>query len=146
LQELLETIIAGMNDGAHSSRDRKEFGYRLSRNSELTFTAANSKGTFDIRMLSGAESGFFVLNFLSVLLPMLPARKRCNTLILDEVDGQMGIQSKKIFASEYLPRLAQTVPSIFVATPSSKQEFKAQGSHEILICKEGGSSRVEIES
>jgi DNA repair exonuclease SbcCD ATPase subunit len=142
LSELLEALIAGLNAGSHSTRDRVEYGYKLSRNRELTLTASNARGTFDVRMLSGAESGLFCLNLLSVLLPLIPAARRSSVLILDEIDANCSPASRDVMASEYIPRLSRMVDSLWVVSPYGPQDFKSPGSDEYLVVKRNGISSL----
>jgi DNA repair exonuclease SbcCD ATPase subunit len=142
LQELIESLISGLNDQASSVRDGHQYGYKLSRNRDLTLTASNLRGTYDIRFLSGAESSMFVLGLLTVLLPMLPSSRRSSLLILDEVDANCSNRSRQIIAAEYLPRLKKTVDSIFVITPMLARDFHVSGAREMLVTKRGGISSL----
>ena len=118
LSELLEGIIAGLNSGMNSTRDRVQYGYKLSRNRELTLTASNTQGTFDVRLLSGAESSVFCLNLLEVLLPLIPAAKRSSVLILDEIDANCSQQTRDIIANENPSGAASTCATATRPSPS----------------------------
>jgi hypothetical protein len=142
LQELIEAIITDLNRQSRSLRDSHEYGYKLSRNRDLVFTASNIRGTYDIRYLSGAESSMFVLNLLTVLLPMLPSSRRSNLLVLDEVDANCSNRSREIIASEYLPRLKKCCGSVFVITPMMARDFHIGGANELLITKKAGISSL----
>jgi hypothetical protein len=144
LQELLEALIAGLNANSHASRDQKSYGYRLSRNRDLALTASSIRGTYDLYLLSGAESTLFGLNFLTVLLPMLPESRRCSMLILDEAEANCSARSRGLIADVYLPRLAQIVNSVFVLTPFSDSDFYVPNSHELMVTKKGGISSLEV--
>ena len=144
LQELLEALIAGLNENRFS-RDQPIYGYKLSRNRELTLTASNISGTYDIRYLSGAESSLFVLSFLLVLLPMIPANRRCSLLVLDEIDSNCSSRSRSIIAENYLPQLKKIVDSVLVITPNLEKEFYVSGSRELLVVKKGGVSSLSGE-
>jgi DNA repair exonuclease SbcCD ATPase subunit len=144
LTELLETLISGLNNNSYSTRDHKTYGYRLSRSRDLSLTASNSRGTFDLFMLSGAESSLFTLNLLTVLLPMLPASSRCNMLILDEIDSNCSSYVKGLIADVYLPQLAEIVGSLFVLTPSTQREFYTVEANEWLVVKQNGISKLEM--
>jgi len=141
LQELLEALVSGLNEHKFS-RDQPIYGYKLSRNRELALTASNICGTYDIRYLSGAESSLFVLNFLLVLLPMIPSNRRCNLLVLDDIDSACSKRSCDIIATDYLPRLKRIVDSVLVITPNVLQDFHVSGSRELLVIKKGGVSSL----
>jgi hypothetical protein len=105
-------------------------------------TASNLSGTYDIRYLSGAEASLFVLNFLLVLLPMIPANRRCSLLVLDDIDSACSKRSCDIIANDYLPRLERMVDSILVVTPNVEQDFYVSGSRELLVIKKNSVSSL----
>jgi DNA repair exonuclease SbcCD ATPase subunit len=144
LQELLEALIAGLNENIHSTRDFKTFGYKLSRNRELILTATNLRGTYDLYMLSGAEGVLFTLNLLTVLLPMLPASKRSSMLILDDMDAMCSTHVRNIIADVYLSRLKTMVDSLFFLTPTTKREFAISDANEWLVVKKNNTSTLEM--
>jgi DNA repair exonuclease SbcCD ATPase subunit len=142
LSELLEALVAGLNEIARTSRDRVEFGYRLGRNRDLVITASNLQGTFDVRLLSGAEANLFCLSLLSVLLPMLPSRRRSSLLVLDELDGNCDSRTRSLISEQHLPRLARAVKSLIVITPASRDEFDHPRATNLTVEKRGGVSRL----
>ena len=144
LQELLEALVAGLNAHSHPTRDHKVYGYRLSRNRDLSLTVSSARGTYDLYLLSGAESSLFTLNFLSVLLPMLPASSRCSMLVLDEIDANCSTYVRSLIADYYLPRLAKTVDSLFVITPTTPKDFCTPDCHELLVTKRDSVSTMEV--
>ena len=144
LQELLESLVAGLNANSHQTRDHRVYGYRLSRNRDLALTASTNKGTFDLYMLSGAESSLFTLNLLVTLLPMLPASRRSSMLILDELDSNCSTRSKDIILDVYLPKLKKIVDTIFVITPNTSKEFSIPNCHELMVTKRNTVSSLEV--
>jgi DNA repair exonuclease SbcCD ATPase subunit len=142
LSELLEALVQGLNNSNVGTRDRISFGYKLGRNRDLSLTASNIKGTFDVRMLSGAEGNLFCLNLLTVLLPMLPSRRRSNMLILDELDSNCSTYVAHMIAREYLPRLAKTVGTLMVVTPRTVAEFNTPKASQLLVERVGGTSSI----
>jgi hypothetical protein len=143
LSEMVEAIVASLNESVASSRDRVHYGYKLSRNRDLALTASNLKGTFDVRLLSGGESGVFCINLITALLPLLPDHKRCSMLVLDEVDANASRATRQMLASEHLPRLAEIVPSLFVVTPYDRPDFRIDGANELLVVKKSGISAFQ---
>jgi DNA repair exonuclease SbcCD ATPase subunit len=142
LSEMLEAIVSSLNSSIESTRERVSYGYKLARNRDLSLTASNLSGTFDVRMLSGGEAGVFVINLAMAILPLLPDSKRVSTLILDEVDANASSQTRKIIANEFLPKLSEVVPSLWVVTPTLRQEFRVSGARELLVEKRGAVSRL----
>lgn len=84
----------------------------------------------------------FVINLAMAILPLLPDSKRVSTLILDEVDANASSQTRKIIANEFLPKLSEVVPSLWVVTPTLRQEFRVSGARELLVEKRGAVSRL----
>lgn len=142
LSEMLEAIVSSLNSTIESTRERVSYGYRLMRNRDLSLTASNLSGTFDVRMLSGGEAGVFVINLAMAMLPLLPDQKRVSTLILDEVDANASTQTRRIISNEFLPKLKQIVPSLWVVTPTSPQEFRMSGARELMVEKRNAVSRL----
>lgn len=142
LSEMLEAIVTSLNSTVESTRERISYGYKLSRNRDLSLTASNLSGTFDVRMLSGGEAGVFVINLAMAILPMLPDSKRVSTLILDEVDANASTQTRRIISNEFLPKLQKIVPSLWIVTPTSQQEFRMSGAREMLVEKRNAVSRL----
>jgi len=142
LSEMLEAIVSSLNEMASSTRERISYGYKLSRNRDLAFTASNLSGTFDVRMLSGAEAGGFVISLVTAILPLLPDKKRVSTLILDEVDANASSQTRRVIATELLPRLVEIVPSLWIVTPTQKNEYRMPGARELLVVKKNAVSSL----
>lgn len=78
--------------------------------------------TSDVRKLSGAESKLFTIVLVLALLTFVPARKRCNIMILDEPTANMSEENTKAFM-DLLPVLNSIIPSIIVITPRSKDIY-----------------------
>jgi DNA repair exonuclease SbcCD ATPase subunit len=83
---------------------------------DVTRTVGKKEVTSDVRKLSGAEAGLFDLLLSISLMSFLPASKRCNLLIMDEIDANFGPSVSQVFVS-FLPKLAQMVPNILIITP-----------------------------
>jgi DNA repair exonuclease SbcCD ATPase subunit len=101
---------------------------------------ANGKVT-DVRKLSGAESTLFTIILVCALLSFVPARKRCNFMILDEPTSHMSAHNKEILHNA-LKLLTGLIPSIIIVTP--KMEERYYGAREYTIVKgRDGISRLE---
>lgn len=94
----------------------------------------------DVRNMSGAESRLFILVFLLALLPMIPARRRINTVILDEPCIGMDDQNRERFRSRLLPALLKIVPSVIVVTPDL--EDVPQWAKKLTVVKQGTTSSL----
>lgn len=77
----------------------------------------------DIRKLSGAESNCFRLLFAVALMPLVPAQKRVNFIVLDEPDSACGEPVRQGLIKNFLPRLRAIVPHVFWITPQETDSF-----------------------
>ena len=89
----------------------------------------NDGNISDVRQLSGAESGAFNLLFLISLLPLIPSRRRCNFLLLDEPLAHASDNWKVLFKNSYLPLLQEVVPAIYITTPDTKEAENYRNIH-----------------
>jgi hypothetical protein len=78
----------------------------------------------DIRHMSGAERNCFRLLFVLALLPLIPASRRTNFIILDEPDSACSESVRSRIIENFLPKLRQVVPHIFWITPKESESFK----------------------
>jgi DNA repair exonuclease SbcCD ATPase subunit len=101
---------------------------------------ANGKVS-DVRKLSGAESTLFTIILVCALLSFVPAKKRCNFMILDEPTSHMSAHNKEILHNA-LKLLNSLIPSIIIVTP--KMEERYYGAREYTVVKgRDGVSRLE---
>jgi DNA repair exonuclease SbcCD ATPase subunit len=101
---------------------------------------ANGKSS-DVRKLSGAESTLFTIILVCALLSFVPAKKRCNFMILDEPTSHMSAHNKEILHNA-LKLLTGLIPSIIIVTP--KMEERYHGALEYTVVKgRDGVSRLE---
>lgn len=101
---------------------------------------ANGKVS-DVRKLSGAESTLFTIILVCALMSFVPAKKRCNFMILDEPTSHMSAHNKSILHNA-LKLLNSLIPSIIIVTP--KMEERYYGAREYTVVKgRDGVSRLE---
>lgn len=93
----------------------------------------------DVRVLSGSESKQFILATVAALLPLLPADKRTNLMILDEMDANMSEETRRLFATDFLPYLRKLVPTLFVVTPDQRTPYPGR---QLLVTKKNGVSSI----
>ena len=95
----------------------------------------------DVRKLSGAESTLFTIILVCALMSFVPAKKRCNFMILDEPTSHMSAHNKEILHNA-LKLLTGLIPSIILITP--KMEERYHGATEYTVVKgRDGISRLE---
>ena len=140
LSEVLETMVSNLNSGSYALRDRVSYGYKLSRNRDLSITATNVHSTYDVRFLSGAEKRVFALNLLLTLLRLLPSHRRTSLLVLDEMEANMSDATRSVFAEEIIPKLQEVVPSLWIVTPMGRDAFNVPGARNLTAVKRDGVS------
>jgi len=99
------------------------------------------KDVSDVRNLSGAESRLFPLLLLLALLPMIPIKRRMDTLILDEPETNMDPGMRRILTDTLLPQLNKIVPKIVVISPH--QSLVPAGARAFTVVKRGDQSTLE---
>lgn len=109
---------------------------------DISILAHRSNGKVsDVRKLSGAESTLFTIILVCALLSFVPAKKRCNFMILDEPTSHMSAHNKEILHNA-LKLLTGLIPSIIIVTP--KMEERYHGAIEYTVVKgRDGVSRLE---
>lgn len=75
---------------------------------------------YDISSMSGGETKKLSIAFMLALSDAVPKRKRCNILILDEIDSPLDADSRYMFINELLPTLIKDYESIFVVSHSTE--------------------------
>ena len=85
-------------------------------------------GTSDVRRFSSSEGKLLPLLSLMALHPILPAERRTNLLVLDEVEASLDIASREKYV-KLLPELQNLYPSLWVITPLTAKEFPIRTSH-----------------
>lgn len=94
----------------------------------------------EVRLLSGAESRIFMLLFLLSVLPLIPASRRVNALVLDEPEVNMDPATRQHFINNFIPSLSKIVPHIIICTPLMDAYSYAR---EIVVVKKGKTSHLE---
>lgn len=123
IKSIANTLQKNLNRFAKQVYDGENFTFEVDVDAnkfDVLVTRKNGKQleVCDIRDLSGAESRLFVLVFLLALLPMIPARRRLNVLILDEPGIGMDDAALERFRTKLLPALLKIVPTVVVVTPN----------------------------
>jgi len=135
VQQLAETVQQNMNVYArHLFHEPTEFEFQIGPNKfDVLFHRVEGSKTVtaDVRSLSGAEGRAFNMLLLLGVLPLIPANKRTNILVLDEMTANMDEGGRDLFIQEFLPALNRVIPHIIVVTPTDEEypqarEFVAQ--------------------
>lgn len=94
----------------------------------------------NISRLSGAETNCFRLLFCISLIPLIPAERRPNFIILDEPDAACSDVVRQRLIKDFLPKLRSIVPHVFWVTPKETDSFKE--AEVWTVTKENGVSTL----
>lgn len=146
VQQIAKHLEVGMNRAAPfllQERTKFEFIVEGVQFHIIATRKVNGKvRSTDVRNLSGAESRAFSFLVAMAMLPLLPAERRANMLILDEPTANMDQPFVDMFCGQFLPKLCNVVPSIVVISPL-KLDVPAR--RVITVTKEGSSSTVSVQ-
>jgi DNA repair exonuclease SbcCD ATPase subunit len=120
----------------------ESYRFEFQWDTDISILAYRANGKVsDVRKLSGAESTLFTIILVCALLSFVPAKKRCNFMILDEPTSHMSAHNKEILHNA-LKLLTGLIPSIIIVTP--KMEERYHGATEYTVVKgRDGVSRLE---
>lgn len=94
----------------------------------------------DVRFLSGSESEKWNQLLVLALIDMLPAAKRPNFVVLDEMTSGSDDDSEHSFIHQFLPALKSKIPNIFVVNP---RLLPIDDSVVVTAVKKGSKARLE---
>jgi len=105
--------------------------------------ATRNGRTADVRTSSGAESNCFRLLLLLALTSLLPDSHRTNFCVMDEVDANLDLTSRKKFQQEFLPQLQSVIPNVVMITPRTDGYTNCT---MLTVTKANNHSSVALES
>lgn len=116
--KILKIVESNLNKFSHmvfpeTMRFSLESG---TRGIDAIVTRQNGKAS-DVSKLSGAETNCFRLLFAISVLPLIPAHRRTNFMVLDEPDSACSEAVREHLAKEFIPKLRSLVPHVFWITP-----------------------------
>jgi len=139
--ELAERVEDSMNRHAPLVFGKSRFRLEVT-DGDFKVSRKTERGTFDVRSLSGSESRCFSVLCLLGMLPLLPAARRCNVLVMDEPDSHMDDKLKDAFWSHLLPAVTEVVPHVIAIT----NDDIAAGDRTVWIESDGKTSAARTES
>ena len=76
--------------------------------------------------------------------PFIPAHRRTNFLIADEIDIGMDKLTRLKFVNDFLPELNKIIPTIVLITPHGPEDFYVPHAREYLVTKKNGVSTMRV--
>ena len=137
----LKSMIRKLNEYASYLFKNTRFKLRTERNKlSIIYSTPNREG--DIRYMSTGQKRRLALAILPALTSILPPMRKCNVVILDEVDANVDRVGVKAM-NEFLPVLKEKFSSIFVITPH-RRHFTNYDVHWHVVRGEDGVSHLTI--
>ncbi len=94
----------------------------------------------DVRTLSGAESRAFSFLLPLAILPLIPASRRLNVMVLDEPLQNVGEARRDLFINDFIPKLNSIIPHIIIL---STEEENYKNSDVYYVVKENSVSSLK---
>lgn len=141
---LAEMFCNNLNKYSNMVFNKKmKFFVNVDANNFNIFAERNGR-TSDVSQLSGQESRFFMLLCALSLIPFIPERLRCDTIILDEVEAGVNEANRKYLVNQgFFKTLQSIVKKIVIVTPMSGQEYYIDANQEYYISLKNDSSHIE---
>lgn len=118
--------------------ERFEFKIDVDINVFDIIVERHSKGekkVSDVRHLSGSESRSFCLLWLISILPLIPAERRYNLVILDEFESNMDHVTREMVCKDFIPILNTIVPHIIFISPYADIPIDAKNVRYLVVEK-----------
>lgn len=78
------------------------------------------------------------------LLPFIPEKLRCDTIILDEIEAGVSEENRKYLVNQgFFEALKKVVKKIVIVTPMSGAEYYIEANQEYFISLKEGVSCIE---
>lgn len=91
---------------------------------------------------SGSENRNLQLLAALAMLRLLPDNRRCDTIILDELEANMDAPSRHRMMRDFLQEVQKTVPKVIVVSPLTRQELGLTPDHAYIVTKKNAKSRL----
>ncbi len=93
--------------------------------SSIYFTGRTEK-EHSVRFLSGGYKKRLMLLLIPVISGLVPATKRSNMIVLDEVDANVDDSGAELFGNTLIPFLKRKYDSLFVLSPASMENKRIE--------------------
>jgi len=142
LESTLELFVDNLNDLAPLLW-REPFKFEIEtgpRKCEVIIHRNNKVG--DAYTLSGSEQRRWQLLAGLAMLRLLPSNRRCNTIILDELEANLNQKSRHQMMQDFMPELQKTVPNVLIVSPLTTKELSLQPDRTYTVEKRNNKSKL----
>ena len=149
LKKIMDVVIARLPYYANMlfRESDLKFSYTCDHNN-ITIVAERKEGkntfTHDISSFSGGEKKRLSVALVLTLSDCVPANKKSNILILDEVDSNLDEEGLDLFVNRLLPILKQDYESIFVISHSDSVRKSTVYNNFWEVVKENHWSEIKM--
>lgn len=141
---LAEMFCNNLNKYANMVFNKKIKFYVNVDANNFNILAERNNRISDVSQLSGQESRFFMLLCALSLLPFIPEKLRCDTIILDEIEAGVSEENRKYLVNQgFFNALQKIVKKIVIVTPMSASEYYMEANQEYFISLRDGASCIE---
>jgi recombinational DNA repair ATPase RecF len=94
---------------------------------------------------SGSENRNLQILAALAMLRLLPDNRRCDTIILDEIEANMDMSSRHKMMKEFIIEVQKTVPNVVVVSPLTRQELGLQPDQAYRVTKRNAKSTLSVQ-
>ena len=142
LNQTLELFVSNLNEFAPLIWD-EPFKFEVDigkRKCEVVAHRNNKHGS--TATFSGSEKRCWQALAALSMLRLLPSNRRCDTIILDELDANMDMPGRAKLIQDFIPELQKTVDKVIVVSPLTKKELGINPDRGFLVEKRRAKSQL----
>lgn len=136
LESTIELFVDNLNDLAPLLW-KEPFKFEVEIGSRKCNLIVHRKGKAgDSLNLSGSEQRRYQLLAGLAMLRLLPDNRRCNTIILDELEANLNEYYRHMMMKDFIPELLKTVPNVIIISPLTLKEIQLSPDRMYtVVCK-----------
>ena len=97
-----------------------------------------------ISTISGSEKRRWQLLAALAMLRLLPYNRRCDTIILDELEANLDDKYRHQVMKDFIPELQKTVPKVLIISPMLRKELGIVPDRAFTVEKRNNKSRLLV--
>lgn len=97
-----------------------------------------------ISSISGSEKRRWQLLAALAMLRLLPHNRRCDTIILDELEANLDDKYRHQVMKDFIPELQKTVSKVLIISPMSRKELGLMPDRAFTVEKRNNKSRLLV--